>query len=130
MRFEDQVLEQRLPWMALVLPGVLVWAALVFYYFGLHRTKWRFVSVPDLLKVVKASTVVAISLLIFDYVLLAPNFYGTFLFGKITILLFWVLQIALLSGSRIVYRHFRYTRTRHRARIAGTYSDARHGSRG
>src|SRR5205807_2188814 len=37
--------------------------------------------------------------------------YGTFFFGKITIVLYWLLQIAFLSGPRIAYRYFRYTRT-------------------
>jgi len=47
----------------------------------------------------------------FVYVLVAPNVYGTFFFGKITIILYWLLQIAFLSGPRIGYRYFRYTRT-------------------
>ena len=34
-----------------------------------------------------------------DYVLVAPNVYGTFFFGKITIVLYWLLQIAFLGGS-------------------------------
>ena len=54
-----------------------------------------------------------------DYVLLAPNFYGTFLFGKITIALYWFLQIFFLAGSRVAYRYFRYTRTLQHARAGG-----------
>jgi O-antigen biosynthesis protein WbqV len=50
-----------------------------------------------------------------DYVLLAPNILGTFFFGKITIILYWLLQIAFLSGPRTAYRYFRYTRTLHHA---------------
>jgi FlaA1/EpsC-like NDP-sugar epimerase len=52
-----------------------------------------------------------VTLLALDYVLVAPNVYGTFFFGKITIILYWLLQIAFLSGPRIAYRYFRYTRT-------------------
>jgi O-antigen biosynthesis protein WbqV len=55
--------------------------------------------------------VLALTLLALDYVLVAPNVYGTFFFGKITIVLYWLLQIAFLSGPRIAYRYFRYTRT-------------------
>src|SRR5436190_17580753 len=46
-----------------------------------------------------------------------PNFYGTFVFGKFTIILYWLLQIAFLSGSRIAYRYFRYTRTLQHAKV-------------
>ena len=49
-------------------------------------------------------------------VLLAPNIYGTFFFGKITIALYWFLQVFFLAGSRIAYRYFRYTRTLQHAR--------------
>ena len=60
----------------------------------------------------------AVSLLALDYVLLSPNVYGQFFFGKITILLYWFLQMFLLGGSRIAYRYFHYTRTLHRAKVA------------
>ena len=89
----------------------------VYGYFGLYKTKWRFISLPDLFNIVRAATVLAVTLLALDYVLLAPNVYGTFFFGKITIALYWLLQIAFLSGPRIVYRHFRYTRTLQHARV-------------
>ena len=58
----------------------------------------------------------AVSLLIVDYFLVAPNVFGQYFFGKITIALYWILQIVLLSGSRMAYRYFRYTRTRQHAR--------------
>ena len=58
----------------------------------------------------------AVTLLGLDYVLVAPNAYGTFFFGKITIVLVWLLQIVFLSGPRIAYRYFRYTRTLQQAK--------------
>src|SRR5262249_8832299 len=68
-------------------------------------------SLPELNTIFRASTIEAVTLLALDYVLLAPNVYGTFFFGKITIVLYWVLQMFLLAGPRIAYRYFRYTRT-------------------
>jgi FlaA1/EpsC-like NDP-sugar epimerase len=50
-------------------------------------------------------------------VLLSPNVYGTFFFGKITILLYWFLQMFFLAGSRVAYRYYRHTRTLHHARV-------------
>lgn len=118
MRFEDQRLYAKLPGLELFLPIFLIYAAAVYFIFGLHRNKWRFTSVPDLYNIFRAATVLAVSLLALDYVLLAPNVYGQFFFGKITILLYWFLQMFLLGGSRIAYRYFHYSRTLQRAKVA------------
>ena len=56
----------------------------------------------------------ALTLLVLDYILVAPNVYGTFFFGKITILIYWVLQMFFLGGPRVAYRYFRYSRARTR----------------
>src|ERR1700704_6480856 len=72
------------------------------------------------MNIVRASSVLAVTLLVIDYVLVAPNFYGSFFFGKITIVLYWFLQMAFLAGSRTAYRYFRYTPTLQPARAAET----------
>ena len=118
MRFEDQQLHDKLVGLEILLPFFLVFAAVVYFIFGLHRNKWRFTSVPDLYNIFRASTVLAVSLLALDYVLLSPNVYGTFFFGKITILLYWFLQMFFLGGSRVAYRYFHYARTIQRVKVA------------
>ncbi|HEY6858426.1 MAG TPA: nucleoside-diphosphate sugar epimerase/dehydratase [Pseudolabrys sp.] len=118
MRFEGAALDERLRVLKLFLPFFLVYAAVVYFIIGLQRNKWRFTSVPDLYDLFRASTVLAISLLALDYVLVAPNFYGTFFFGKISILLYWFLQMFFLGGLRVVYRYFHYARTLQRVKIA------------
>jgi len=60
--------------------------------------------------------VLSISLLVLDYIILSPNFYGSFFFGKITILLYFVIQTVFLSGSRIAYRYLHDARTQRHAR--------------
>jgi len=117
IRFEGQPLDERLPGLKF-LPVFLVYAAAVYFIFNLHRNKWRFTSIPDLYNIFRAVTVLAVSLLALDYVLVAPNIYGTFFFGKITILLYWFLQMFLLGGSRVAYRYFHYARTLQRVKIA------------
>ena len=118
MRFEDNGLAERLRGLELFLPFFLVYAAVVYFILGLHRNKWRFTSIPDLYNLFRAATVLAISLLALDYVLVAPNFYGTFFFGKITILLYWFMQMFSLGGLRVVYRYFHYARTLQRVKVA------------
>src|SRR5690242_16926541 len=117
VRFEGAALSERLKgvWF---LPAFLVYAAVVYSVIGLHRNKWRFTSVPDLYNLFRASTVLALSLLALDYVLLAPNDYGTFFFGKITIFMYWLLQMFFVGGLRVVYRYFHCRRTVQRARVA------------
>jgi O-antigen biosynthesis protein WbqV len=111
IRFEEDGLAQRWRLLVVLLPAFLIYSGFIYGFSGLYKAKWRFTSLPDLFNIVRAATVLAVTLLALDYVLVAPNVYGAFFFGKITILLYWLLQIAFLSGPRIAYRYFRYTRT-------------------
>jgi len=119
LRFEAQGLAERWNLLLLLLPGFVVYAAVVYAIFGLFKNKWRFTSLPDVMGIVKVATVLALTLLAVDYVLLAPNVYGRFFFGKLTIILYWFLQIFFLAGLRVVYRYFRYTRTLQHGRQDG-----------
>jgi FlaA1/EpsC-like NDP-sugar epimerase len=113
IRFEDVGLEVRWHLLVMLLPAFVVYAGFAYAFFGLYRSKWRFTSLPDLSNIVRAATLLALTLLVLDYLLLSPNFYGTYFFGKITIILYWFLQMFFLAGSRVAYRYFRYTRTLH-----------------
>jgi O-antigen biosynthesis protein WbqV len=115
IRFETAGLAERSDGLLVILPGLVVYASIIYFLFHLYEPKWRFASLPDLINIFRAVTVMAVSLLVLDYVLVAPNVLGRFFFGKITILLYWILQMVFLGGPRIAYRYFRYTRTRHRA---------------
>ena len=42
----------------------------------------------------------------------AADLYGFFFFGKVAIVLYWLLQIFLLGGPRLAYRYVKYARTR------------------
>ncbi|MDQ2080300.1 SDR family NAD(P)-dependent oxidoreductase [Xanthobacteraceae bacterium Astr-EGSB] len=116
LRFEEEGLAERAPLLVYVLPAFVAFSGLVYAAFGLFKTKWRFISLPDVMTIIKASSVLAVTLLAIDYVLLAPNMLGTFFFGRITIALYWFLQTAFLVAPRAFYRYFRYTRTLQRAR--------------
>ena len=45
-----------------------------------------------------------------------PTFTAAFFLGKITIVLYWFLEVFFLSALRFAYRYFRYTRVRRHAR--------------
>src|ERR1700723_3574268 len=117
LRFERaEQFSERLPLMLRILPYFLALSFVVCYLFNLTTTKWRFISLPDALNILRAATVLAVALLVLDYILVAPNVHGTFFFGKVTIILFWFLEITSLSALRFAYRYFRYTRVRYHAK--------------
>lgn len=116
LRFEGDMLLERLPILARVLPFFVGLSVVVCHFFNLTTTKWRFFSLPDGLNVLRAASVLTIALITLDYIFLAPNLYGTFFLGKVTIVLYWFLQVSLLSASRFAYRYFRYSRSLRHAR--------------
>jgi O-antigen biosynthesis protein WbqV len=118
VRFEAPGFIERWDGLLAFLPGFILYAGIVYHIFGLYRAKWRFASLPDLNNIFRASTVLALSLLVLDYILVTPGLYGTFFFGKITIALYWFLQMFFLGGPRVAYRYFRYSRTRHHAQLS------------
>ncbi len=125
LRFEGDLFFVRLPLLLRFLPWFILLSIVVCYLFNLTTTKWRFFSLPDALNILRAATVLTLALLVLDYIFVAPNVHGSFVasniqgsffLGKITIILYWFLEIFFLSGSRFAYRYFRYTRARYRAR--------------
>lgn len=107
----------RLPLLFRMLPYYLAFSVVVFFFFNLTTTKWRFISLPDALNIFRAATALTFTLVVLDYILISPNVYGDFFLGKVTIVLYWFLEISFLSALRFAYRYFRYTRVRHHARI-------------
>src|SRR6202012_5318818 len=117
LRFDGgELFFDRVPLLLRILPYFLVFSLVVAYFFNLTTAKWRFISLPDALNILRVATVLALTLLVLDYVLVAPNVHGAFFFGKVTIVLFWFLEVSFLSALRFAYRYFRYTRVRHHAR--------------
>src|ERR1700750_1518076 len=126
LRFEGgELFYDRLPLMLRILPYFLAFSVVVGYACNLTTTKWRFISLPDALNILRVATVLAVALLVLDYVFVAPNVQGRpvapnlqtpFFLGKITIILYWFLEVSFLSALRFAYRYFRYTRVRRHAR--------------
>ena len=100
------------------LPLVVVVQGLFFWYFGLYRGVWRFASLPDLVRIIKAVAmggfVVAISLF---FVFRVENL------PRSVFPLYGLLLVAFLGGPRLVYRWFKdhklYARPGKRVLIVG-----------
>jgi FlaA1/EpsC-like NDP-sugar epimerase len=106
LRFDDPFLLDRLRYWRWALPFI-AFAACVYLFFRLYQSKWRFASLPDLLGIAKASAVLALAMLVIDYVVLAQNLYGGYFFGRQAIAIYFVVQMALLGGPRILYRSWK-----------------------
>ena len=128
LRFEGEAFFDRLPLLLRILPYFIAFSVVVCYAFNLTTTKWRFISLPDALNILRVATVLTLALMVLDYIFVAPNVHGTlgtpnlqtpFFLGKITIILYWFLEVFFLSGFRFAYRYFRYSRTRYHARTEG-----------
>jgi O-antigen biosynthesis protein WbqV len=117
LRFEgSELFYGRLPLLLHILPYFLLFSVVVCYTFNLTTTKWRFISLPDALNILRVAAVLTFTLIVLDYILVAPNVRGAFFFGKVTIVLYFFLEVAFLSAARLAYRYFRYTRVRRHAR--------------
>jgi FlaA1/EpsC-like NDP-sugar epimerase len=129
LRFEGgEYFFERVPLLLRILPYFIAFSVVIGYVFNLTTTKWRFISLPDALNILRVATVLTLGLVVLDYIFVAPNVYdllvapkivGGFFLGKVTIILFWFLEVLFLSGLRFAYRYFRYTRTRAHARTEG-----------
>ena len=115
LRFEGDMFWDRLPLLWRIMPWFVAFSVVVCYLLKLTTTKWRFISLPDALNILRVASVLTFTLLVLDYIFVRPNVYGTFFLGRITIVLYWFLEVFCLSALRFGYRYFRYTRTRHHA---------------
>ena len=113
VRFDGSMLEERVRNLPYFLPPFVAVAALVYWFFHLYRSRWRFASLPDLFNIFRATSVLTLVLLVVDYVLVSQSLFGSYYFGKITIALYWLVQMFLLGGPRLAFRYFKFARTRH-----------------
>src|ERR1700690_3358194 len=119
LRFEGDFFTDRLPLLFRILPYFVAFSVVVCYLFNLTTTKWRFISLPDALNILRAATVLTLGLLVLDYIFVTPNANSTFFVGRVIIVLYWFLEVFFLSALRFAYRYFRYTRVRRHARTEG-----------
>ena len=62
----------RVPLLWNILPYFIAFSFLVFYLSNLMTTKWRFISLPDALNIVRVATILTLALLVLDYIIVAP----------------------------------------------------------
>ncbi|WP_448212494.1 SDR family NAD(P)-dependent oxidoreductase [Bradyrhizobium sp. WCU1] len=118
LRFEGSLLTDRLPHLLRILPWFVLFSIVVSYFSNLTTAKWRFTSLSDAVNILRVAAVLTLALVVLDYVYFfteAASLSPVFL-GRVTIILFFFLEVFALSALRLGYRYFRYSRTRLHAR--------------
>src|SRR3954454_1879076 len=69
LRFEGgEGFDARLPLLLRVLPYFALFSVVVCFVFKLTTTKWRFISLPDALNILRVASVLTLGLVVVDYV--------------------------------------------------------------
>jgi UDP-GlcNAc:undecaprenyl-phosphate GlcNAc-1-phosphate transferase len=95
VRFEAQFDQFYFRQFVSTLPWVLMIKFAVFYYMGLYKSVWRYISVRDMLDIVKA--VVLSSFVILSFIVLSSRFEG---YSRSVFVVDAVLTLLLVGGSR------------------------------
>ncbi|MCI6378520.1 MAG: polysaccharide biosynthesis protein [Clostridiales bacterium] len=86
-------------------PAMTVLFVLTFYAFGIYRIMWQYASASDVLRVAVAT--LTASLLTYAFSLVANLFVrpaNLFRLHRVIYLLLWIITMAFVGGSRLVYR--------------------------
>jgi FlaA1/EpsC-like NDP-sugar epimerase len=111
LRLDDGQFGERLRFAYALLPFVML-AGLVYAWFQLYDSKWRFASLPDLINIAKASGLLALALLVIDYVVVAQDIYGGYFFGRQAVIIYLFIQMAFLGAPRLLYRAWKDSRVK------------------
>jgi FlaA1/EpsC-like NDP-sugar epimerase len=102
LRFDAQIPERYLSLMILLLPVLVVTKILVFGSMGLSSGWWRYVSLPDLVVILKANFFASLAFLV-----PVIYFWHIIYFPRSIILLDFILCFLMISGVRVLTRFFR-----------------------
>lgn len=102
LRFDGVIPEQYFPLFLKTLPGAVILKVVIMDVFKLHRGLWRYVSLDDLVRLVKAVTVSTVCFVLFNYFLLHLNE-----FPRSIYLIDWMLAVMVFAGKRVIIRILR-----------------------
>jgi len=82
-----------------LLPGLIFIQACSFYYCGLYRGIWRFASIPDLIRIVNATSIGVLGIIVFTYIYTKIN-----MPSRVIPIVYGMLLILFLSAPRVFFR--------------------------
>lgn len=114
LRFNFQIPAEFVGYILHTLPVVLVLHGGSFFYFGLYKGVWRFASLPDLKRIMRAVAVAA--LLCASYALLV---HPSIIVPRSVLVLNPMLLVLSMGGSRFIYRAWKERRMFNRVALQG-----------
>lgn len=99
-----------------LLPFVIVIQAVLFWFFGLYRGQWRFASIPDVVRILKAVAVGSVVIVLMSYFLAISSADAMSRMPPRSILpLYAVFLVILLAGARLSFRWLKEYRRQYHA---------------
>jgi len=102
LRFEGEISQANFSLMTTSLPWLIVARLACFYYFGLYQGIWRYISIKDLVAIVKAASTSSILTILF-----LTLFFRFDQYPRVVFIIDWILILFLASGTRILIRILR-----------------------
>lgn len=92
--------------MAIAVTGIKI---IIFYYFGLYKSLWKYASINELLSIVVSTAMGNMAVLAYTYLTQVPNFQdATLPVPRAIYVIAWLLDIMFIGGIRFAYRIFRH----------------------
>ena len=102
LRFNFSIPDVYLAMLYKTFPAIIIVRVICFYFFGLYAGVWRYASMNDLVRIIKA-TVIS-SCLFVSYIGLVYHWID---FSRSVFIIDWFIIVLLVGGSRFLYRLFR-----------------------
>lgn len=99
VRFESTIPDNFINTYVNSLPWVIVIKCAIFYYMGLYRNIWRYVSIRDMVDIIKAATLCSLVI-----VLIASMHTRLESYSRSVFFIDWMITIMLIGGSRFFFR--------------------------
>lgn len=84
-------------------PWVIILKCAVFYFMGMYKSNWKYISISDLISIVKAVTMSSL-IIVFAAFMFARFSYG---YPRSVFVIDWMLTLIMIGGSRCLFRAFR-----------------------
>ncbi len=102
LRFNFSIPEINLKMFFATLPVLVLIRVLCFYFFGLYSGVWRYASMNDMLRILKATVLSSFLFLVY-----VGFVYQLIDFPRSVFIIDWFIIVCLIGGSRFLYRLFR-----------------------
>jgi len=102
LRFEGKIAAADFSLLMTSLPWLIVARLICFYYFGLYRGLWRYISIKDLVAIFKATSVSSVVV-----ILILTLFFRFESYSRVVFIIDWILVLFLVAGTRVLIRILR-----------------------